>query len=155
MTIRFVEYRGQTMSHRDQMLINNLFKQLTNQSSYFTNLQVTYNNSDHFVTVPYNLCDRDVISKLGESALSPEHVIVVQGSIHTNHHVSNMLLDIYGNGLLAQDTYIRVVYDGKIHHVLMQPPKIKPVPYMMSLSYQCPIPQFIIPPIQMEYSEYM
>lgn len=147
------------ISEFEKQQIYEMFHQLLHENSYYTHLQLFYNNHKHFTTVSAdkNLCSIAQLYNIGQIALSRDYTIFVEGTIHTNHHISNVLIDKKTQKpLFVKDTYIRVSFDH-LHfiHILMTPPIIEtpPVDYYyfndLFLDSTCdkPVPFTVIPPI--------
>lgn len=147
--IEFVNSRGNTMSHSERDFIMHVFEQLYDEKSYYTTLQVTYNNSLHFTTVPFNICTLRNIFNIAKSALSSNKVIRVNGTIHHNNHISGMLLDANtGEKIFVEDTYINITDSyGLTYHILINPPKMyNIVRFNIIQSENCETPLYFIPP---------
>lgn len=141
--------------------ISEMFHQLLFSNSYYTHLQLLYNNHKHFstVTADMNLCTLLQLFHIAQIATSEEeqHPIFVEGTIHSNYHISKVLFDdTTKKPLFVKDTYIRVSFD-RVHfiHILMSPPIIEtpPIEYYyfneLFLDSTCdkPVPFNVIPPI--------
>lgn len=147
------------ISDLEQQQIYEMFHQLLYENSYYTHLQLLYNNNKHFTTVSVdkNLCSISQLYNIAQLALSKDYTIFVEGTIHTNNHLSNVLINSKTKKpLFVKDTYIRVSIDH-IHfmHILMAPPIIE-TPYVeyyyfnelfLDLTCDKPVPFNIIPPI--------
>ena len=147
------------ISEFEKQQIHEMFNQLLYTNSFYTHLQLLYNNHKHFTTVGIdkNLCSIAQLYNIAQIALSIEYTIFVEGTIHTNNHISNVLFNTKTKTpLFVKDTYIRVSFDH-IHfmHILMGPPIIEtaPVDYYYSnelfLDSICdkPVPFNVISPI--------
>lgn len=149
--LEFKTYRNSTMNQNTQRFITNVFMELSNRDSFHTNLQLMYNNSLHFQTIPYDICTRKQLRDINKKAFSTNKKLIVQGDIHSNHHASGVLIDAEtGQRVFTEDTYIRVkdVDTNEIFHILLNPPKInhlKPILYYFKSG--CGRPSHVIPPI--------
>jgi hypothetical protein len=148
--LEFKTYRSSTMNEYSKQFIISVFHELTNHNSFYTNLQLIYNNSLHFQTIPSNICTYRALNNITRKVFSPNKKLIIQGDIHNNHHVSGVLVDSEtGHNLFVEDTYIRVKDEetNEIYHILLNPPKLsRPRPYMYYLANGCSKPTFFIPP---------
>lgn len=148
--LEFKTFRGASMNEYNQIFIRDVFKQLSDPNSFYTNLQIIYNNSHHFQTVPFDLCTTREINSIAKKANSTSKTLVVQGNIHTNHHSSGVLVDAYsGRKLFVEDTYIRIKDNetSYLFHVLVNPPKINHPVYLFNPKQGCNVPSYFIPPM--------
>ena len=113
----------------EKQIIEQLFYELQFVNSYYTTLQLLYNNSDHFSTISAdkNLCTYQLLNHLGYISQNENYTIYIEGTIHSNYHISNVLFDKYTNRpLFVKDTYIRFSYDNiNFMHLLVTPPNIE------------------------------
>ena len=147
------------ISEFEKQQIYEMFNQLLHENSFYTHLQLLYNNHKHFTSVSAdkNLCSIEQLYNIAQIALSKEYTIFVEGTIHTNNHVSNVLINNKTKKpLFVKDTYIRISFDHiDFIHILMGPPIIEtsPVDYYyyneLFLDSTCdkPTPFNVIPPI--------
>jgi hypothetical protein len=125
MTITFLPHRGQSMSHEEQQYVRKIFSDLNNKMSYYTSLQLLYNNGEHFQTTTSNMCHFPLIKNLACKAVFTQQTIYVEGTIHKNYHVSNVIQDQDGNGVFCEDSYIKVLdTNGDKLHILIKAPVI-------------------------------
>jgi hypothetical protein len=148
--LEFKTFRGATCDEYTQQFIMNVFHELSNHNSFYTNLQLIYNNALHFQTIPVDICTYRALNSINRKVFSQNKNLIIQGDIHSNNHVSGVLVDAEtGRNLFVEDTYIRVkdVETNEIFHILLTPPKLSsPKPYMYYLSPGCSKPTFFIPP---------
>lgn len=147
--IEFKTYRNSSMNEYNKQFIMYVFSEFADHNSYYTNLQLIYNNALHFQTIPYNICSYSQLNALSKKAFSNTKNLIIQGDIHSNHHVSGVLMDSHsGNKLFVEDTYIRVkdTETNDIFHILLNPPQIKPVEIMYLLNPSCNKPKYFIHP---------
>lgn len=147
--IEFVPHHGGALSDSEKEFIMNVFEQLISPDSYYTTLQLIYNNSTHFTTVPFDICTFQQIKLLVKNAFSRTRKLTINGTIHHNHHRSGILYDYHTkHGLFVEDTYIRVTDNmGVKYHILLNPPKIHSAKlYEFYAAQQCDIPHYFIPP---------
>lgn len=129
--IRFEQYKNfQETSYSEQLFLENIIKSIGEPGNYYTNLQLIYNNDAHFVNGKFGL-GLDFIQSFPELIKSTT-VITVQGGIHCNYHMSNILVGSRNNGLFVRDTYIRIKIgtEGPFH-ILVAPPIINQENYMV------------------------
>jgi hypothetical protein len=123
-----------SIPENEKQIIERLFYELQFDNSYYTTLQLTYNNNRHFTTVgaDKNLCTYEILSDLGNIAQSEDETIFIEGTIHSNYHASGVLFEreLYEQGikrpLFVKDTYIRISLDNmNFMHLLITPPNIE------------------------------
>ena len=77
--------------------LNHVFNDLLFLDTYYTNLQLIYNNNKHFPTIraDKNICTLDKLYNIAMIAHSedPSIAIYIEGTIHKNYHASNILLN--------------------------------------------------------------
>lgn len=148
--IEFTAHRSSIMNPSEQDFILSVFKQMNDRFSYYTNLQLIYNNSSHYRDAPIDICTFSQIKTLAKTALSSRRKLIVNGTTHHFNHVSGILYDANTNhGLFTQDSYIKVIDEtGNKYHILINPPMIdsSPINYHLYPSHHCDTPYFIIPP---------
>ena len=118
--------------------ITHVFKSFE-KDGFYSNLQYLYNNSQHSTTIKnVNICTPEFLEYLALYAKSKKHNIHIIGSVHTNHHVSNVLFDLTSHPLFVKDTYIRILVDGstKYDHILMLPPNISDISKINTYYYK-------------------
>ena len=143
--------------YQEEINIREMFKQLQYPYSYYSQLQLLYNNSQHFSTVmsEKNVCTHYQLQELAGIANPRNRLedVIVHGTIHTNYHSSNILKDTNGLSLSGIDTYIRIsLYDSQqtFMHILMIPPIVtiySPTEILFSPSIECDIINTPIMPI--------
>jgi hypothetical protein len=115
-------------------VITDIFYSFRDIYSFNSILQYIYNNNSHQITVnsSKNICDPNYLRYINEIALSKDQNIIVYGTIHENHHASNVLLDINYRPLFVKDRYIRIKIgsDPNYSHILVQPPTISNDTYL-------------------------
>jgi hypothetical protein len=125
-----IVYKKQIPNH-EREIIEQLFYELQFRNSYYTTLQLLYNNSNHFSTISAdkNLCTYNILYNLGLISQSQNSMdtIYIEGTIHSNYHISNVLFEEYTNRpLFVKDTYIRFSIDNiNFMHLLVEPPIIE------------------------------
>jgi hypothetical protein len=148
--LEFKTYRNSTIDEYNKQFITYVFSELGNHNSYYTTLQLIYNNDLHFQTIPFSICTFRQLTNLSKKAFSNTKKLIIQGTIHSNHHASGVLIDAeYGNRLFTEDTYIRVKDEetNDIYHILLNPPQVsKPRPIFYLLKPGCNKPGYFIPP---------
>ena len=118
--ITFEAFNNNTASASEEEFIKYLFNQLTVQDSFYTSLQLMYNNTQHFTTINSDICNFDEISRIISGN------ICVQGGIHTNNHISLVLLQESSMPIFVKDSYIRIKDDtGRIYHILTNVPRFE------------------------------
>jgi hypothetical protein len=120
--------RGQDeMDENTKQFIGDLFYSLCNPNSFAYNLNMLYNNSQHFMNnnLP-NLCTQEQLCQLSEQSLSSDYKIVIEGSIHSNSHTSSIIHNMtLGSPVFVQDDYVRFRVNGSnVQHILVNSPKI-------------------------------
>ena len=136
--------------------LNHVFNDLLFLDTYYTNLQLIYNNNKHFPTIraDKNICTLDKLYNIAMIAHSedPGIAIYIEGTIHKNYHASNILLNVHNMPLFVEDTYIRISYSDNRYdftHILVEPPRINSlyIDYIYSENIDCdrPISSFIEP----------
>ena len=143
--------------YQEEINIREMFKQLQYPYSYYSQLQLLYNNSQHFSTVmsEKNVCTHYQLQELAgiASSINSSEYVIVHGTIHTNYHSSNILKDANGLSLSGIDTYIRIsLYDSQqtFMHILMIPPIVtiySPTEILFSPSIECDMINTPIMPI--------
>lgn len=149
MTVAFTEYRGQKIrSNQIRAMITTILQSLGNVYSYHSNLQMIYNNEEHFTTVPFRVCNIEDLQRLAYAAYSNNETVVVQGTIHQNFHASGVVLNAKTHERMpVYDTYIRAFYNGTTIHILIEPPSVaSPQPYILRAVTSCHQPLHIIYP---------
>jgi hypothetical protein len=137
--LEFKSYKGTIASDVEQQFIRNVFKDLENPHSFYTALQISYNNNKHF---GYSFNGLDILYLI-EKFNSDHDIVEVKGQIHTNSHSTKLLVNAYtGNQLFVTDTYIQVSIpsSGNIYHILLQPPKLHNLEYWVYLGNNYFIP---------------
>jgi hypothetical protein len=125
-----IVYKKQIPNH-EREIIEQLFYELQFRNSYYTTLQLLYNNSNHFSTISAdkNLCTYNILYNLCLISHSQNNMdtIYIEGTIHSNYHISNVLFEEYTNRpLFVKDTYIRFSIDNiNFMHLLVEPPIIE------------------------------
>lgn len=149
MTVEFVPFRGQTISENRKAEIRRILRSLDDLASYHANLQLIYNNPEHFQTVPFRVCNFDILQELASVARSRTESITVQGDIHQNFHASGIVINPMNHHKIpVYDTYIRLKLNGHTVHILLYPPTIAtPQVYIVKVAQGCNPPMYIIPPI--------
>jgi len=149
MTVTFREYRHRMLSHDDQRAVKKILTTLDSRNSYHADLQLLYNNADHFTTVNFSICTREQLQDIARAARSRTEIIEVQGDVHENFHVSGVVRNAFTNkGLPVYDSYIRVKFRGHLYHVLLHPPRLAAYEYFsVMMMHGCEPPSRIIPPI--------
>lgn len=149
MTVEFVPFRGQTIPNYRKSEIRKILRSIDNSSSFHANLQLIYNNPEHFQTVPFRVCSFEDLQQLAAVARSRTESVTIQGDIHQNFHASGIVINPQNfHKIPVYDTYIRVKLNGQLIHILLYPPTIAtPQDYIVNLSHNCDNPMFIIPPI--------
>jgi hypothetical protein len=139
--ITFKPY-SQSATREEQIFIMGIFTQLLDQSSYYYNLQLTY-NSHHS-----QICTMEDIYNIAKASVNPYDIIEVQGTVHSNSHSSQLLLakDTM-KSLFVKDTYIRVKYNGSIYHILTYPPIVNTYDYVYVTNTSCDESNIIIEPV--------
>lgn len=128
--LEFKSYKGAMASDVEQQFIRNVLKTLENPYSFYAALQMTYNNNNHFGHSFIGLN----ISHLIEKINSKYDTVEVKGQMHTNSHLTRLLVNAYtGNPLFVTDTYIQVSIDSQIYHILLQQPKLHNLEYWLYL----------------------
>lgn len=132
--------------YQEELDIREMFTQLYNYHTYYSQLQFLYNNSQHFSTVSSdkNLCTHYKLREIAEIAAHRGGAYInVHGTIHNNYHSSNILKDTNGLPVNVKDTYIRISYWNSPHifmHILMSPPIVtiyRPTEILFSPSFEC------------------
>jgi hypothetical protein len=155
-----LEFTGAINKKEKAWLIHFFKKELRNPYSVATMIQLLYNNHVHFTTVgaDKNVCTLEWVNWLNQLALSRTDVVYIEGSIHSNHHSSGVLLNSMNNApLFVKDTYVRISFGGnreKYMHVLVAPPNIANQEMANQyfyyntafLSGECHMPPMIVPP---------
>jgi hypothetical protein len=148
--IEFVSFRGSLSSNQEQQYILFVFNELLSYNSYYTTLQLLYNNNIHGHS-PFNLCSFQQLQQLLSLAFSKSKKLYIQGSIHDNHHSSNLLLDYNNNPLFVKDRYIRLMDENRsLYHILLYPPTLTTdTPYIFNFQnlYNCDLPSYVIHPL--------
>jgi hypothetical protein len=135
----------------EKKLIIKLFYDLYNPYSYYSVLQYLYNNNGHFVTVDdsKNICTPEMLNIINKysNKKNEKLKVIVNGGIHTNNHVSNVLLNEYNQSIFVEDTYIQFqlypddITTNKKRHLLVNPPHINNVQsiqnYIYNPNYLC------------------
>ena len=149
MGIKFVGDVTQNDKHDITLVLHDLMQPY----SKFANINVIYNNTLHYnrPDIP-PICDFSALYDIGMTSYStePSDMIIVDRGIHTNHHMSNIVVDMENNPLLTMDTYFSfsfINYPENRFHIYILPPSIEEVKYMLMLNSCCDIPQMILPPI--------
>lgn len=149
MTVEFVPFRGHTIPANRHSEIRGILRSLDDPRSYHCNLQMIYNNAQHFQTVPFQVCNLETLSELATAARSRSETITVQGDVHQNFHTSGIIVN-YNNHhrIPVYDSYIRLRYNGHTIHILIHPPKIAiPQPYIVKGNSACTRAMLFIPPM--------
>lgn len=147
MVLVFEAFRGINASVMEKKFITNFFEELSKPKSYYSNLQLLYNNEAHFTTTSHRVCTLDQIKNLVKKYKSGSKIRVI-GTVHHNNHLSNVLIDGRGQGVFVEDTYIRIIdEDGDVIHLLISPPKLH-TPIIVSYKRHtgCDFPSMYIPP---------
>ncbi len=151
MTVIFKEFRYRIVPQSEQRELRNILTQLDSLYSYHGNLQLMYNNSNHFTTINRSLCDRQILSEISKAARSRVDVIEVLGDVHENFHVSQMIRSAFKDKPLpVYDTYIRIKFNGHLYHLLILAPRLASHEQFVLKPGRpdlCDIPALIIPPI--------
>lgn len=146
--LEFVGHNGNNMNIEQKQFVINIFEQLLHKDSYYTNLQLLYNNKDHFVTVPFSICSFIELKTLGKIAFSNRFKLKIHGTIHYNHHVSGVLYDLKNRKMFVKDTYITISdYHDNKYHILIKAPKLQSLQnYNYISSNNCENALYFIPP---------
>ncbi len=125
MTIRFESFRGTGMSAGKQSLVQRIFYGFGNYKDFFTSLQLTYNNSQHFTTINKDMCTFEQLYALFSDAFDEKRVVTVHGDIHENFHMSMSIFDAHGTPQYVKDTYFRITdSNGGVYHILTRAPEL-------------------------------
>jgi hypothetical protein len=130
--LQFTKFKGAMASDVEQQFIKSVLKDLENPYSFYTSLQMTYNNNHHF---GYSFKGLD-ISHLIEKMNNDNDIVEIKGQIHTNSHSTNLLVNAYsGSPLFVTDTYIQVYIPSSdiLYHILLQQPKLHNFEYWLYL----------------------
>lgn len=148
MTIEFVQFRGQIVPTYRHSEIRKILRSLDNPNSYHANLQMIYNNEQHFQTVPFRVCNFEILQEIASVARSRSETIIVQGDVHRNFHASGIIINpLNQHKIPVYDTYISIKYNGRTIHILMHPPTVAtPQPNIVKFDYTCTRAQYFIPP---------
>ena len=135
MRIHFDEYRGQTTNQLEKKFLIDFIKQVKHSNSYSSQLQMLYNNKEHFNTIDISLCKYSQLREI----VKEDTDIYIQGNIHENYHTSNILVDRATlQPLFVKDSYIRFRDSfGTIRHILVYPPEINTMNYLVKHPYNC------------------
>lgn len=146
--LRFAEYMNNSLSETDKEFIKDIIDHLRNPDSCISNIQYLYNNSDHFTTTMNGISTENDIKELLKKIDSKNQTLIVQGNIHSNYHISNVLIDCYSMyPLFVKDTYIRLKdVNNRVYHVLLTSPEITTENYMIKVSESSHDIRYIIPP---------
>jgi hypothetical protein len=139
------------MPEEQQRKVQNILKhEFLNPQSFYTILQLLYNNQLHSATVNENVCNFDILKDIVLLAQSPNTEIIVQGSVHSNYHLSNVVRNGYTHQpVFVRDTYIRLRIGNSqnIVHILTSPPIVmEQVPIYLAQYPSCDVPVFFIFP---------
>ena len=143
------------MPQQERGYVIDMFNQLLSATSHYSQLQFLYNNNQHYSTASsyQNLCTYSILFNIATIATRGPNHINVYGTIHTNNHRSNLLVNENGESLFAEDTYIRISFWNTpltYMHILMRPPRIT-IPYQTQIFFNysnlCDYLVTIIPPI--------
>ena len=143
------------MPQQERGFVIDMFNQLLSATSHYSQLQFLYNNNQHYSTASsyQNLCTYSILFNIATIATRGPNHINVYGTIHTNNHRSNLLVNENGESLFAEDTYIRISFWNTpltYMHILMRPPRIT-IPYQTKIFFNysnlCDYLVTIIPPI--------
>jgi hypothetical protein len=150
MVLQFKTFRGANLNQNEQDFITNVFQQFMDDNSFYTTLQILYNNSLHFQSVPNNICSFKQLRHLSRKASSTNQNLTVQGNVHDNYHTSGALVNYSTNQhLLVKDIYIRLKDEetSEMYHILLSTPIIQqPIAFQYLQSYNCDNPNYFIPP---------
>lgn len=132
------------------MQLQNIFP-----NSFLLALQLIYNNISHFSTLQdplFNFCTKDKLILIQNAARDPNLVLKIEGTPHTNFHISNVVLNEVLKPLFVEDEYIRLYLPGdeRVIHFLTRPPRIAEKNYLfpiVNLSLLCDAPPYFVPPI--------
>lgn len=145
--IQFIPYKGVEMNSYEKNLILTIFGQLSDVNSFYSNLQYIYNNYNHTLH-NRSICSYFDINSLLDLAHDPVKNLQIEGSIHYNYHISNILLSTVDYApLFVKDTYIRMRYpNNKVYHLFVSEPTTQE-PAIIKLNPICPIPVYLIFPV--------
>lgn len=149
MTVTFKQYRNRILSQADQVIVRKVLRTLDALGSYHADLQLMYNNPEHFTTVNFGICTVEQLQDIAHAARSNNDVIEVQGDVHENFHLSGVVLDaVRKHKLPVYDSYIRINYGGQLYHILLQPPRLMNYTYfVVKIVHGCQGPSQFIPPM--------
>ena len=147
--LEFAEYMNNTLSESDKEFIKGIIDHLKNPDSCISNIQFLYNNSDHFTTTSNGISSDEDIKELLKKIYSKNQILTVQGNIHSNYHISNVLINCYSMyPLFVKDTYIRLKdINNRVYHILLTPPEITTENYMIKVSECSHDIRYVIPPV--------
>ena len=156
MVIKFSDFRNNRMSAENRELIEYiLLAEFNNPDSYYSTLQILYNNPLHFNSpnANFGICTYENLKQIHNIAISKNDVIEIQGDVHSNHHSSAVLIKYpEQQPMFVEDTYIRCrVSGGPIIHIMVKPPTIdKFCPYRIYFHKYCDNVSALIAPIVRE-----
>lgn len=148
--LEFLQFKGVVASNIEQDYILKILKELKDPNSYYTSLQMCYNNNLHFSSSSYiGLNNYYLIQELVNKIFNESDLVYIKGGIHNNNHISGLLYDsITGNPIFVTDTYIQIHDKFKIYHILIQPPLLNNFNWVYNGNYP------FIPPCLISYENF-
>lgn len=151
MTIKFATYRGASLNSEEKEFIKNVILSFNITDNYYSVLQKLYNHNLHFTTVPntLDLCSNNSLLEIYSLANDVNNTLLILGDIHTNNHISNILVDNKLNPIFCKDTYVSIkhVETNRTYHILIDPPTIpKNKKFQIFFNHLCDFVPYIIMP---------
>jgi hypothetical protein len=131
--IEFRKFKQEEMDENDKQYVEEFFNSLCDPNSFAYNLNMLYNNSQHFNKNLPNLCTHQQLCEISN------YDIIIEGSIHSNYHTSSTIYNMTsGSPVFVEDEYVRFRVNGSnvVQHMLVNSPKISNGSLQYQYQYQ-------------------